>query len=204
MPSWNDTPFTVFNTLLKLLSASSLVIAQAISVCFRFGQVIFYPFPRQMIRQLVATAATTAICGNHHGRRFIVFRRELWCRVRTRFQSAWQGVGLQRAKRKLQRFSRYPVFSVPAASNGKLVCSVIHAGRRHGSKVRTAAGLKGLCARTLHGPGFAAGRHVVWAGMRASNSLLNMLVVETHSEYNTRQGVFRGPVTVLSPGGCSG
>jgi len=37
----------------------------------------------------------------------------------------------------------------------------------------------------------------VVAGLRASISLLNMLVVETHSEYDTRQGVFGGPVTLI-------
>jgi len=31
---------------------------------FRFGQVMFYPFSRQMIGQLVAAAATTTMCGN--------------------------------------------------------------------------------------------------------------------------------------------
>ena len=125
------------------------------------------------------------------------FRREPWCRVRTRFQSVWQGIGLQLARRKLQPCSRHPAFSIRVASNGTLVRSVLHAHKRHESRVRIADGLKGFVARTLHGPGSAAGRHVVLTGMWALISLLNMLVVETHSEYNARQGVFRGPVTFM-------
>tara|TARA_R110002111_G_scaffold244679_1_gene306935 strand:+ start:82 stop:375 length:294 start_codon:yes stop_codon:yes gene_type:complete len=35
---------------------------------FGFGQVMLYPFPRQMIGQLVAAAATTAMCGNRRRR----------------------------------------------------------------------------------------------------------------------------------------
>jgi hypothetical protein len=39
---------------------------------FGFRQVMFYPFPGQMIGQLVAAATATAMCGNCRGRRFIV------------------------------------------------------------------------------------------------------------------------------------
>tara|TARA_R110002095_G_scaffold216344_2_gene213189 strand:- start:614 stop:1039 length:426 start_codon:yes stop_codon:yes gene_type:complete len=44
----------------------------AVAAFFGLRQVMFYPFPGQMIGQLVAAAATTTMCGNRRGRRFIV------------------------------------------------------------------------------------------------------------------------------------
>ena len=61
-----------FQLFVANLSDSLPRLVTAGTAFFGFRQVMFYPFPRQMIGQLVAAAATTVMCGNRRGRRFII------------------------------------------------------------------------------------------------------------------------------------